>query len=354
MKKIYFPNLNGLRFIAALIVMIYHFFGIEVINGHYGVVLFFALSGFLITYLLLEEKESTSKVSILKFYMRRVLRIWPLYFLILFGTCFYILIFNNEDIVFLKNMYYYLFFGSNIAFALSATIPYAGILWSVGSEEQFYLFWPWIIKKFNRKVVLYFMIFFILFFTLIPHLLDYFYFNIHSSILIQKSADVIGILGFNAMLTGSLSAFIAKTYPKNLKFIYNKIFQLILYLFIIITLLINFFPHYGYTDEIYAILFSIVILNLALNPNSLISLENKSFNYLGKISYGLYVFHPIAFTIIHYFFRDFNLSPKSTILFMLGFMLTILFSYFSFRFIESPFLKIKSNKFTIVHSNHKK
>ena len=299
MKKIYFPNLNGLRFVAALIVMLYHFYGLELINGHYGVVLFFALSGFLITYLLLEEKESTREISILKFYMRRVLRIWPLYFLILLGACFYILIFNTENIGFLKNIYYYLFFGSNIAFALSITIPYAGILWSVGSEEQFYFFWPWIIKKFNRKVILSFMIVFILFFTFIPHLLDYFYYNIYSSIFIQKTADVIGILGFNAMLTGSLSAFIAKIYPKYLRFIYNIFFQLILYVFIIITLLTDFFPHFSYTDEIYAILFSIVILNLALNPNSLISLENKSFKFLGKISYGLYVFHPIAFAIIH-------------------------------------------------------
>jgi len=354
MKKIYFPNINGLRFIAALIVMLYHFYGIELINGHYGVVLFFALSGFLITYLLLEEKERTQKISILKFYIRRVLRIWPLYFLILFGACFYILVFNNEDIVFLKNIFYYLFFGSNIAFVLSMTIPYAGILWSVGSEEQFYLFWPWIIKKFNRKGVLSFMIFFILFITFIPHFLDYINYNLYSSIYIQKTSDVIGILGFNAMLTGSLSAFIAKKYPNYLKFIYNSVFQLILYVFIIITLLTNFFPHYSYTDEFYAILFSIVILNFALNPNSIISLENKSFKFLGKISYGLYVFHPIAFSIVHYVFRTIDLSPKSLILFILSFVLTILFSYLSFKFIESPFLEIKSNRFTIVHSNHKK
>jgi peptidoglycan/LPS O-acetylase OafA/YrhL len=61
MNRIYFKNLNGLRFIAAISVMIYHFYGESVLNGHIGVILFFVLSGFLITHLLLEEKEKIWK-----------------------------------------------------------------------------------------------------------------------------------------------------------------------------------------------------------------------------------------------------------------------------------------------------
>lgn len=99
MNKVHFPGLNGLRFIAALSVIIGH---VELIKldygiynfkntipfytntaGHLGVVLFFVLSGFLITYLLLVEKDKYGKVAVKKFYIRRVLRIWPLYFLIL-------------------------------------------------------------------------------------------------------------------------------------------------------------------------------------------------------------------------------------------------------------------------------
>jgi peptidoglycan/LPS O-acetylase OafA/YrhL len=85
MNKVYFPNLNGLRFFAAFSVMLYHFFGEGLINGHYGVVLFFVLSGFLITYLLFEEKEKFGKIEIKKFYFRRILRIWPLYYLVYFN-----------------------------------------------------------------------------------------------------------------------------------------------------------------------------------------------------------------------------------------------------------------------------
>ena len=100
--KIYFPNLNGLRFIAALLVIIHHLeqllsaFGlknywdnpvIESIGG-LGVELFFVLSGFLISYLLFTEEQRTSTISIKNFYIRRVLRIWPLYYLIGFLAFF--------------------------------------------------------------------------------------------------------------------------------------------------------------------------------------------------------------------------------------------------------------------------
>jgi len=95
-KKLHFPNLNSLRFFAAAVVIIHH---IEFIRnlfnipsrymnpffhevGKLGVVLFFSLSGFLITYLLLNERNTTGRISLKKFYMRRVLRIWPLYFFI--------------------------------------------------------------------------------------------------------------------------------------------------------------------------------------------------------------------------------------------------------------------------------
>src|SRR6266446_4521409 len=79
-KKVHFPNLTGLRFFAAMSVLIYHFYGLEVLNGHYGVILFFVLSGFLITYLLLEEHDMYGTISLRQFYIRRILRIWPLYY----------------------------------------------------------------------------------------------------------------------------------------------------------------------------------------------------------------------------------------------------------------------------------
>ena len=90
--RVYFPNLNALRFAAALMVIVYHLerlkmrYGLpnravkSVIEtlGPLGVVLFFVLSGFLITYLLLVEVRGTGTVNVRDFYLRRILRIWPL------------------------------------------------------------------------------------------------------------------------------------------------------------------------------------------------------------------------------------------------------------------------------------
>ena len=96
--KVYFKGLDTLRAIAALVVVIGHIelqkkeIGIpnlinhpyiRLASGHIGVVLFFVLSGFLITYLLAKEKEKAGKIAFKKFYIRRIFRIWPLYYLIL-------------------------------------------------------------------------------------------------------------------------------------------------------------------------------------------------------------------------------------------------------------------------------
>jgi peptidoglycan/LPS O-acetylase OafA/YrhL len=93
-------NLDGLRFFAAFVVLIVHIQGIKKAFGikffdcrfienssHIAVTFFFVLSGFLITYFLLQRKENNT-ISIIKFYKRRILRIWPLYYLLLILTFF--------------------------------------------------------------------------------------------------------------------------------------------------------------------------------------------------------------------------------------------------------------------------
>ena len=101
-ERIYFPNLNGLRFVAALLVIVHHIEQIKYIYGlpnnfsssfiqiigELGVILFFVLSGFLITYLLLEEENRTQTIAVKNFYLRRILRIWPLYFFIVILALF--------------------------------------------------------------------------------------------------------------------------------------------------------------------------------------------------------------------------------------------------------------------------
>lgn len=190
-NKIYFPNLNGIRFIAAFLVIIHHIeqiknlFGLEskwtnpAINliGPLGVILFFVLSGFLITYLLLVEEKEMKGISIKSFYIRRILRIWPLYYLIIVLSFFLIpqISFLNltgwsdhiYDDFFLK-LVLFVFFLPNLALVLFPPVAYASQTWSVGVEEQFYLIWPILIKNVkNKKRLLYTIIFGYLFLKLI-------------------------------------------------------------------------------------------------------------------------------------------------------------------------------------------
>lgn len=176
-QKIYFPNLNGLRFIAAFLVIIHHieqiksslnlsnYWGgvdktpfIEII-GRLGVVLFFVLSGFLITYLLLAEETVFKEISIKQFYIRRILRIWPLNFLIMILALF---VLPNIDIFLLPGfdkvkiqshlvlkLILFVFFLPNLLLAALGVVPYASHTWSIGNKEQFYLVWPVLLKCFK-------------------------------------------------------------------------------------------------------------------------------------------------------------------------------------------------------------
>ena len=152
----YFKGLNGIRAVAAVGVMISHSlqemhnFGFKRMSalqfGGIGVTIFFTLSGFLITYLLLKEIENYKTIDIRKFYLRRVLRIWPLYF-------FYVLlVFVCSRYLFLspldnwKYIYLYVLFFSNLAFNFNVYPNFMGHLWSIAIEEQFYAFWPFVLK----------------------------------------------------------------------------------------------------------------------------------------------------------------------------------------------------------------
>jgi peptidoglycan/LPS O-acetylase OafA/YrhL len=132
------------------------------------------LSGFLITYLLLAEEHTFKTISIKKFYMRRILRIWPLYFLIIVlaflvlpNISLFTLPGYGKDMVYhnliFKLIFYALFF-PNLAHSLGL-VPYVSHTWSIGTEEQFYLVWPVILKSF-KKHRMFLMLFIILFYLI--------------------------------------------------------------------------------------------------------------------------------------------------------------------------------------------
>jgi len=152
------PSLNGLRAFSIILVILSHLLIVESFpgdikillrpfaNGEIGVRIFFVISGFLITWLLLKERERTGKINLRKFYLRRLLRIFPVFYFYLFVVWLSGKILGNEvepGILFVSTVYLqnFSFAGSHWLIAHS---------WSLAVEEQFYLIWPWISRKTNK------------------------------------------------------------------------------------------------------------------------------------------------------------------------------------------------------------
>jgi peptidoglycan/LPS O-acetylase OafA/YrhL len=188
-QSTYWPELDGLRSVAFLLVFFSHcppsaigpisnIASIYCSWGWVGVDLFFVLSGYLITYLLVKEKFSFGSISIPNFYKRRALRIWPLYFLVLTGAALFPLFmhhWNAQYRMFMQQVIlpFFLFtgnyamihqFSALIRFCDSwgiASQLYVGLLlplWSLCIEEQFYLFWPGLLNFVKTKGGIYFAI----------------------------------------------------------------------------------------------------------------------------------------------------------------------------------------------------
>lgn len=311
MAKIFFPNLNGVRAIAALMVVFSHielhkkdfhivkFTGLDYLQlGNIGVSIFFSLSGFLITYLLLEEKKNFTKVNFKDFYIRRILRIWPLYFLVIIVGFFI-----YPGIVSAKPLLLSVFFLPNIAFTLSLLPALFDPIWSVGIEEQFYIFHPHFFRIKKNKHILYalllFIILFILTFVLIRHL--------HSSNV--ALSQFLYYARYDDMMIGAIVALIYfNTKNKTFDFKFQHLFNLLFNKYVQVALLVAFVgfiwidlhiivPQY---DVILALLSALLIVNLCETKTSIYSLDNKLFQFVGRISYGIYLLHKFPLFLILY------------------------------------------------------
>jgi len=199
--KIFFNGLNELRALAALAVIWHHIelfknrdaltslFNLDMFSyfidkvGKNGVYLFFVLSGFLITFLLLKEKERYNTILFKKFFLRRIFRIWPLYYTIVIigfvlipflaysfdifkSAPYYFKIISDPNNYSLDSVLLYIFFLPNVALSCGKAVAGSSHAWSVGVEEQFYILWPILIFAFSRKKIIWFFLLLLLaFFT---------------------------------------------------------------------------------------------------------------------------------------------------------------------------------------------
>ena len=372
-NKVYFENLNAIRFIAAFLVIICHieelkdFINIDRIFdvsqtklvGRVGVVLFFVLSGFLITYLLYKEKEITNNISVRKFYIRRILRIWPLYFFIVLFTFFVVpfvdfLIVDGYDKKLLwsdlfTKLILYVAFLPNLVCAIYGAIPYVAITWSIGAEEQFYLIWPWLNKNVSNKWILMFSI--IIGYFLVKSYIYYLpndfrqVFKIFWDMTLIDCMAIGGIFATLLYQNGILVNIIRKI-------LFKKIVQWVVLILTIYLVYINFKLKDFYC-EIYAILFGVLIINFAANPNRIFSMENKILNYLGKVSYGLYIYHYILIIIVLRFCDNLKIM-NNFIYYTSSIMLTILVASLSYNFFEKRFIDMKVNYSDVISGENTK
>lgn len=347
----YLPQLDSLRAAAVLLVIVSHWLpATHILNkylptGIFGVTLFFVLSGYLITGILLKNKEMLYKGLTLKeaftvFYIRRSLRIFPVYYLFII----LLLIYYPSDI--LPSLYWHIFYVSNFYFyfqnGFSTQLSH---LWSLAVEEQFYLVWPAIILLCRRcrlpaifvGGIITAIIFRVMMYDPPLHL---------GRLLMPGSLDSFSI--------GALLAY-GQLYKTNW---YDKIRchqHFLLVTLFILFLLLHIGMQFYYSDFlvlafyyfVLSVFFFVVIMVVAsTNDNAAFSgfiLYNPLFIYLGKISYGLYLYHLIipGFKELHI---PVMLLPYSIeIIFIIRFLLLIIIASVSWWFFEKPILKFKRN-----------
>ncbi|MHB9143006.1 MAG: acyltransferase family protein [Paludibacter sp.] len=337
----FFEGLNSLRFFAAFLVVMHHSETIREKNGLYNfewlglfrngtnaVVFFFVLSGFLITYLLLKESHKTGTVSIKHFYVKRMLRIWPLYFLlVIIGTLLVPVVFNLLHINYVmpynfrQTWYYFLFFLPGlVAFYFGHHLLEP--LWSIGIEEVFYLIWAPLFKIGKKKIlpILLFIIAIKIFLLVLAE------FWIKNALFVY----VVNIFRFEAMAIGGLGAYFIfhrKEVLSNM-LIYKKPIQLIIYTTLIAYLIFQGNVHNIVWKTLFEtpilsgilldFLFLYLIIGVSLIENNIFKFRQKFLSYLGEISYGIYMYQLLIIFAVIQFLKKYliQLSPAvSTLLF---------------------------------------
>lgn len=370
-KKVFFGGLNELRAFAALAVIFNHIelfkkddgfpslFNFKYLThfieklGKNGVCLFFVLSGFLITYLLLQEKGKFGTILFKNFFLRRIFRIWPLYYFIIFLsfiiipvlantfeifqlTPFYYNLISNPDNYSLKSILLFLCFLPNLAPVFGISLVGSTQSWSVGVEEQFYIIWPLLVYFFRKKVVWIFLL--IIFLYSIPNIFPTPFFS-----------AVVSIFPFEFMAIGGVGGYLYYHQEYFIKEITSSKYAF--YIVVSLIAILCFIPIF--IDFIQSFILSVLFLALILitiNEENTAVFRSSYFSFLGKISYGIYMYHHFVMFILFPFANKYLYDENSVfiynfVLYVLTFSITILISHLSYKYFESFFIRIKDTKF---------
>jgi peptidoglycan/LPS O-acetylase OafA/YrhL len=344
--------LDGLRGIAVILVVLYHCFNFNSLHivtkiGWIGVDLFFVLSGFLITGILLDTKQEPNAYR--NFIGRRTLRIFPLYYLTIF--LFFLitrLTASPHFDLLLDNQIYFWTYTQNVFFALEGWpkgSEHLNHFWSLAIEEQFYLFWPAVILTFKQKNALRISLFLILICIVLRNLMPLYPFSY-----------VFTLTRMDGLLIGGMLAILIREQVRLLEKITPALLTTSLLLIISIYLFTHSFADnnplfikIGYT--LFDIFFGCIIILLFTTGNFgrhlRAILERKFLLFFGKYSYGIYVYHWILFCFLNprllTWFNKLSISFIDPQIFaaLSCTLMAIGISYLSYNLFEKQFLKLK-------------
>ena len=353
-RNFYHPELDALRFFAFLAVFLHHALPRDArlyVNkgfspavtewllaakeaGSFGLDLFFALSAYLITELLLREYANRGSFSVSAFYVRRALRIWPLYFTFLALTVFVIpAIIPAERFGSIYIVSFALFFGNWVCAAIGIPFSVAGPLWSISIEEQFYIGWPLLLRLFGVRRLKQLAIAMLV-----------------SAVLTRVVLAFIGvehpgvwcntIARLDPIALGALLAFVLKGRAPEI----GNAVRVVMCVAALASwwLIAKYLEQDGPTSVVtfgVSAVASVMLLTAVLRKEApLLRVPPLSWIvYLGRISYGLYVFHLFALAFV----MQLAISAGFEVRIVLSFLLTVALAAASYKWLEQPFLKLK-------------
>jgi len=340
-------GLNGIRAIAVLMVIVSHRFPIDhflriMPIGHFGVDIFFVLSGYLISRILLngiskiEHNSATPYQLIKSFVIRRSLRIFPIYYLLLLVLYLTGGIIGNS---FRENFLWYFFYGSNyLIYTEGKWFGCLAHLWSLAVEEQFYLVWPFLVLVLFRNRILILLLVTILTGTLSPFFID-------------GITYVLTISCINAFGIGALLAYVELKRPQ-----WQSVFVKTVNVLAVVSLSLIFVHYFVYEFALFSDRLLVSIIAVALiaycryhQKSYLVThiLENKMLSFIGLISYGVYLYHNVIPRYWIVVLKRLHIETPATVgnfsyaEFFIQTAFVIFVSYLSWILIEKPIGKWK-------------
>jgi hypothetical protein len=354
MYKEKFHSFDALRFFSFFIVFLSHLpyalfnnLTFLSVDGTIGVYFFFTLSGFLITYILLFEKASTNDFNFKNFFARRVLRIWPLYYVVLlfaFCSSFIISFLNlpSSDVGYNPNWLMSSLFLENYMVIYHneyANVSPMPVLWSLCVEEHFYIIWGVLLYLIKPKKVPV-LILLLIVVAFVSRIVFY-----NHNMLFK---DILTNIDF--FMFGAIPAYLIVNYKEKTVAFVSKI-PLYIKVVLLVTALVYVFASSHLVFEysklvhplVFGLLFSAILFVFIPQENKLKMSDSSVFSKLGLYTYSLYLLHVIVIHLLIQLFNKFHLSMEhnSVYFIILALALTVFASYLSYILIEKPFLRLK-------------